>query len=63
MSAFLIVLSFALGFAIGVFERKVDRIKVKNPLKRPEKEAEILITPDPEVVRAEEDRAFYAKIK
>ena len=64
MSAFFIIVSFVIGFFVGVFERRVEGVKIKNPIKKSESpQAEILHTPDPEEVKKQSDKEFYDAIK
>ncbi len=55
------IILFTTGFLLGVFERKVDKLKVKNIFKKPG--GEILTTPAPEDIKKQEKKEFYAKIK
>ena len=57
---------FALGFFLGVFERKVDRIVVKMPalLEKllPGPGGEILKTPSPAELKKQSDKEFHDAI-
>lgn len=56
---------FMLGFTLGVWERKVEKLKINRQTfkKAVDSNAEILMTPTQEQIEVEENREFYAKIK
>lgn len=73
MTTFLILLAFVIGFFIGVFERKIDRVKVTQATIRKmlpkfvqplvEEQSEVLRTPTDEEYEEEQNKEFSRKIK
>lgn len=73
MSAFIVIIAFAVGFLLGVVERKVDNVQVRiEPKKmvkkviqalKPESKSEVLITPSDADYEKEQSKEFYAKMR
>jgi len=61
MTGFLCIISFILGFTLGVFERKVDRLKINRP-KTGKSLAEIINTPDQDQLDKESNKEFYDRM-
>lgn len=66
MIALLVIIAFVVGFFVGVFERKIDRLKINTQtvtrIFEKQSNSEVLVTPSQEELDKEEAVEFYEKI-
>jgi hypothetical protein len=60
--AFLVVLSFFLGYVMGAIQFKLSH-KAVRLVKKTQNKSELLTTPSAEEIKKEDDREFWSKIK